>query len=234
MNYAVILSGGIGSRMRMKGVPKQYIEVDEKPILIYTLEKFEASEKVDSIIIVAASEWQNTILEWINKYSITKFSAFALPGEQRQESILNGLEQCVNDTNNDNDVVIIHDAVRPSLSLDLIANCIDSASEYGGCMPVIHISDTVYQSIDGSSISSLLDRNTLFAGQAPEAFRLLEYYKLNKSVDRDELLSYKGTSEIAHRYGMQVRLIPGEDGNLKITTPADLTRFQTSCEQSKR
>ena len=128
------------------------------------------------------------------------------------------------------DIVIIHDAVRPLVSESLISNCINTAKEHGGCMPVLPITDTVYQSKDGNTISSLLDRNTLFAGQAPEAFKLIEYYQLNASVSREELNSYKGTSEIAYKYGLTVKMISGDDGNFKITTPGDLDRFKSKFE----
>jgi len=231
MNYAIILSGGIGTRMKLNGFPKQYIEVKQKPILIYTLEKFERSQEVDRIIIVAAKEWQIQIKKWLDTYSITKFCDFALPGEQRQESILNGLRQCAQFSTGENDIVIIHDAVRPLVTEKLISECIDNAKQYGGCMPVLRINDTVYQSLDGNAINRLMDRNTLFAGQSPEAFYLLEYLRLNNSVSREELLAYKGTSEIAFNNGINVRLIPGEVSNYKLTTIEDLKRFKLNLNE---
>ena len=94
MNYAVILSGGVGSRMRQDGFPKQYIEIYGKPILIYTLERFNNNALVDKIIIVAAEQWREKIFEWIDIYGINKFVEIANAGNTRQESILNGLEVC--------------------------------------------------------------------------------------------------------------------------------------------
>jgi len=233
MNYAIILSGGIGSRMRNDGFPKQYIEVDGKPILIYTLEKFNRNISVDKIIIVAASQWHQQILEWIDKYAITKFYGFAAAGETRQESILNGLNVCEKNIVNKIDNVIIHDAVRPLLSDALISNCFNSLEYSDGCMPVLPINDTVYQSFDGSKISNLLDRSTLFAGQSPEAFNLQKYLKINKAASKEELESTKGSSEIAYKNGLDVALIKGEEMNFKLTTPVDLNRFKAILRGEK-
>lgn len=233
MNYAIILSGGTGSRMNMPGTIKQYVLVMDKPVLIYTLERFEKCPSIDCIVIVAAKEWREQISSWLSQFGIFKFSAFADPGIQRQSSILNGLKKCMELSESSNDVVIIHDAARPLVSEDLITNCLRTAMEFGGCMPVIRVSDTIYQSSNGTSIQGLLDRDSLFAGQSPEAFQLKQYYELNKSVSGKELNGYKGTSEIAIRHGIDVHIIPGEDGNFKITTQQDLERFRLICKEKR-
>lgn len=226
MNYAIILSGGIGTRMRSDGFPKQYIEVKNKPVIVYTLLKFQENKTVDEIVIVAAKEWQNELSEWLVEFKINKFFAFALPGESRQESILNGLEVCNQNKIDENDKVIIHDGVRPLLSDNLITKCFEEINEHDGCMPVLPVNDTVYQSQNGKTISNLLDRNTLFAGQAPEAFKLKKYFEINKNTEKEILEKTKGSSEIAYNNDFDISLIPGEDTNFKLTTPADLQRFK--------
>lgn len=231
MNIAIILSGGTGTRMGLTDCPKQYIVVAEKPVLIYTLEKFQHSEVIDKIVIVAAEEWQPSISGWLTKYGISKTVIFASPGKQRQTSILNGLKVCMEHTLTADDVVIIHDAARPLVSPKMISDCIRAAQKYGGCMPVLPLKDTVYQSENGQDISGLLDRNTLFAGQAPEAFLLRQYANINMEADEEELEAYKGTSEIAYKNGITVHLIPGDENNFKITTKADLEKFRRICEE---
>ncbi len=227
MNYAIILSGGIGTRMRDDGFPKQYIEVKGKPILMYTLETFEKNADVDQIMIVAAESWHEEIWKWARQYKIKKLRQITVPGKTRQHSILNGLEECASSSMNELDKVIIHDAVRPVVSSSLISLCFSALNEtYDGCMPVIPVNDTVYQSLTGNEISNLLDRSTLFAGQAPEAFFLKKYYKINKEAEDETLINTRGTSEIAYKSGINVRLIKGEDSNFKITTPEDLRRFR--------
>lgn len=233
MNIALILSGGVGSRMRSDGFPKQYIEIKDKPILLYTLEKFQTCQAIDKIVIVADPTWQKQIAQWMNASGISKFAAFANPGESRQESIFSGLSACMELSQSENDGVIIHDGVRPRVSHGLITACLDALAEYDGSMPVLPVTDTTYLSQDGKHISGLLDRSTLFSGQAPEAFRLHPYYRINKAATKQELAETRGTTEIAYRHDFNIRLIPGEYGNFKLTTPTDLDRFRALLEENK-
>lgn len=226
MNYAVILSGGIGTRMRDDGFPKQYIKIQNKPILIYTLEKFENCDAIDKIIVVAAKEWADTIYNWKNTYGISKLQNVTCGGETRQESILNGLKVCVGTHHNMQDNVIIHDAVRPLVSTALITSCLNALDDYEGCMPILPLNDTVYMSTNGTEISQLLDRSQLFAGQAPEAFRLWKYYEINCNTDIEELKKIRGTTELAYKNDLKIKLVNGDDSNFKLTTPADLQRFE--------
>ena len=187
MNYAIILSGGIGTRMQMGDFPKQYLEVEKKPILLYTLEQFQKSSAVEKIVIVAADAWREKIRGWMEEDGITKFLAFADAGDTRQESIRNGLTVCTEDSVSENDGVIIHDGVRPLVSEQLIGDCLAALADHDGCMPVLPMKDTIYQSSDGTKIDHLLERSTLFAGQAPEAFRLHPYAKINREASKEEL-----------------------------------------------
>ena len=233
MNIALILSGGVGSRMRSDGFPKQYIEIHGKPILMYTLEKFQTCPVIDRIVVVADPAWQSDIRAWVARDGIAKFAGFAQPGTSRQGSILNGLEVCMTLAAGEADGVIIHDGVRPLVSHALIGDCLAALKDYDGSMPVLAVTDTTYVSEDGKHISNLLDRSTLFAGQSPEAFRLRPYYEINKSVSAEELENTRGTTEIAYKHGMNVCLIPGDYGNFKLTTPTDLDRFRAALEDAK-
>ena len=161
MNYAIILSGGIGTRMQMGDFPKQYLEVEKKPILLYTLEQFQKSSAVEKIVIVAADAWREKIRGWMEEDGITKFLAFADAGDTRQESIHNGLTVCMEDSVSENDGVIIHDGVRPLVSEQLIGDCLAALADHEGCMPVLPMKDTIYQSSDGTKIDHLLERSTL-------------------------------------------------------------------------
>ncbi len=232
MNIAVILSGGTGSRMRTDGFPKQYIEVNGKPILLYTLEKFDTCPCIDKIIVVADVNWHNAITQWTQQSKLEKFAGFALPGSSRQESIFHGLQACMALSQKDDDCVIIHDGVRPLVSHSLIEACFRELDTYDGCMPVLAVTDTVYYSEDSHTITSLLDRNKLFAGQSPEAFRLKKYYAINEAASPEELANIRGTTEIAYQNGHKISLIPGEYSNFKLTTPTDLDRFKAMLEAS--
>jgi len=225
-NIALVLSGGIGSRMKSK-VPKQYLKIKGLPIIYYTLRKFSEDQNVNAIIIVAEERWRKEITRILNGITDSKFAGFAEAGVTRQGSIVNGLHKCMEISASEKDVVIIHDAVRPMVSVSMIDQCIHEAHIHDGCMPVIPVSDTIYKSLDGRKISELLDRNTLFAGQAPEAFNLHRYATLNFKASAKEINSYKGSTEIAFQHHMDISLIPGEDTNFKITTPADIERLKT-------
>lgn len=165
MNYAIILSGGIGTRMQMGDFPKQYLEVEKKPILLYTLEQFQKSSAVEKIVIVAADAWREKIRGWMEEDGITKFLAFADAGDTRQESIHNGLTVCMEDSVSENDGVIIHDGVRPLVSEQLIGDCLAALADHEGCMPVLPMKDTIYQSSDGTKIDHLLQRQAADSSQ---------------------------------------------------------------------
>lgn len=225
MNYAIILSGGSGTRLG-SAIPKQYLTVKNRPIISYCLKTFANHPDIGGMIVVAAREWQGLIKEEMSKISGMSI-IFAEPGETRQLSIFNGLK-AIKDYD-DNDWIIIHDAARPLVSYKLISDCLNSRDgNYDGSMPVVPVKDTIYQSVDMESITGLLDRNTLFAGQAPEAFNLHKYLDAHKNMPTAELLKINGSSEIAYKMGLKIKLVPGDPRNLKITDSSDLERFINS------
>lgn len=225
MNTAIILAGGVGSRMGVDR-PKQYLVIDDKPIIVYCLEIFEKHNDIDNIVIVVSDEWKDYVIENVKKYGINKVCGYAPAGRTRQHSIYNGLK-CTETNAPETDVVIIHDAARPLVSDKIIKDCIIGAVEDDGAMPVISVKDTIYHSKDGKSIENLLKRSELFAGQAPESFDFKRYLDIHNSVSDDEIAATAGSSEIAYRHGMKIRLVEGSERNFKITTIEDLETFET-------
>lgn len=238
MVTALILSGGTGTRLG-EGVPKQYRMVGKKPIFLYGLETIANHEKVDAIQIVAASEWQETILEWLRTFQLkTKFRGFSLPGETRQLSIYRGIKDIQMYAPEDS-VVLIHDAARPMVSKELISGCIEKMQGADGVLPILPMKDTVYLSEDEKQVSSLLPRSKVFAGQAPEVFLLGKYREANEqlitfAIEKDgtkrilpssKIYEINGSTEPAILSGMNIATIPGEEENFKITTKDDLDRF---------
>lgn len=224
MVYALILAGGNGIRFG-SDVPKQYMLAKGKPIISYCLDKFSSNELVDKIIIVATNEWYDYIKENMAKKVCNKFVGFASAGKSRQHSILNGLVMMRELGAEDEDIVMIHDSARPCVSNEIITDSIIGIEMYDGIMPVISVKDTVYYSEDGKTVSKLIDRDKLFAGQTPESFRFKKYYDAVLSLDDDELLSIKGTTELAFKKGLNVSMISGEESNFKITTMDDYDKF---------
>jgi 2-C-methyl-D-erythritol 4-phosphate cytidylyltransferase len=223
MNIAIILSGGIGSRMG-RNIPKQYIYIKGKSIIEYSLVKFAEAECIDAIVIAIADEWKTFVKERLPRTK--KQILFSPAGETRQLSIFNALKVCSGLLKTNEDMVIVHDAARPLVSKDLIDKCLSNCQYCDGVLPVIPVKDTIYQSADGKSISSLLPRKELFAGQAPEAFELKPYKEAMDRLSNAEFQGINGSTEPAIIAGMDVVTVPGDKKNFKITTQEDLAHFQ--------
>lgn len=226
-NYLIILSGGTGSRMH-SDIPKQYLQVNGKTILQYTLECFDFS-LFEKIVIVVADQWKSFVEDFVSNNFDTNKILFAKAGSSRQESIFNGMTALVKIADAE-DIVVIHDGARACLSKDLINRLLEANRSSDGVMPVLPVKDTMYLSKDGKQISSLLNRDEIFSGQAPESFKFGKYYKINKELTIKELENVRGSSEIAFINGMKIALIEGDEANYKITTPQDLNRFKNSIE----
>ena len=229
MNIALLLSGGMGSRMG-GSIPKQYREVCGRPVFSYCMERLFAHERIDGVQIVASLEWQQDICRWAEMIMGRtlwegKFRGFSLPGENRQMSIYHGLEGILRYGHKE-DYVLVHDAARPLLSAEQISACLDGAIGHDGAMPVLPMKDTVYCSQDGRKVEKLLDRKTIYAGQAPEVFLLGKYYEANQRLLPDRILEINGSTEPAIMAGMDIAMILGDEKNFKITTMADQERFQ--------
>ena len=225
MNTAIILAGGVGSRMGLD-CPKQFLMVQDKPIISYCFDIFQKHKEIDNIVVVVSEQWQDFVEEYAEKYGVDKIRGYAPAGQTRQHSIYNGLK-CIADCSPETEIVIVHDAARPLVSDEIISACIKGATDYDGAMPVISVKDTVYQSSDGEEIGCLLKRSELFAGQAPESFKFKRYYQIHNEVSDEEIGATAGSSEIAYRHGMEIRMVKGSERNLKITTVEDLETFET-------
>lgn len=225
MNVALILSGGTGTRLGMK-IPKQYIEVNGRPIITYCLERLFWHEGISAVQIVADSAWRGNIEQWLPENRLRqKFRGFSEPGENRQMSILHGLED-IRRYALEEDYVLVHDAARPLVSSELISKCLDVGDGFDGVLPVLPMKDMVYSSSDGKKITGLLKRSEVFAGQAPELYRVGKYYAANRRLLPEKILQVNGAAEPAVLAGMDIALIPGDESNFKITTMADLKRFR--------
>lgn len=229
MNIALILSGGTGTRLGSE-ILKQYIKVCGKPVISYCIEILSAHEEIHAVHIVAESAWQEQIEFWMESDGLKqKFRGFSAPGATRQLSIWNGLQD-IGQYAIASDCVLIHDAARPMLSEKLITDCLDKIQGHDGVIPVLPMKDTVYSSLDGRTITSLLDRSSVYAGQAPEVFRLGKYYEANQRLLPEKIWKISGSTEPAVAAGMEIAMISGEERNFKITTKEDLERFLTLNE----
>ena len=218
MAIAIILSGGTGLRASTD-IPKQYIEVNNTPVIADSINVFEGHEDISKYVIVAADKWTG----YITKFTGKKFIGFAPAGETRQLSILNGLKVLSNIAADD-DTIIIHDAARPFVSANIISELVNACKTHDGAMPALPVKDTMYIR-KGDKVHSLIDRDTIISGQAPEAFLYKKYLEANETLLPEKILSIKGSTEPAFLAGMDVAVIDGDENNFKITTKEDLERY---------
>lgn len=231
-NIALILAGGVGQRMGAD-VPKQYLVVNDKPILMYTLERFERCDRIDKIVIVADLVWRDTICQWLKQYNITKFVAFADPGATRQDSVYSGLTTCKDYATDEKDVVAVHDAARALVSPTLITTLIDNLAGYDGCVPVLPIKDAVFYSETGEKIDHLVDKTKIFSTQSPECFYLQDAWELNHRATAEERAVATSNYSMGVLAGWKIRICPGDENCFKITTPADLDRMASLLQAGK-
>lgn len=223
MNIALILAGGTGTRLG-SDIPKQYMKVNGEMVISHCLAVFGMHPQVEAIQIVAHPQWHDEIRGVMPEDVRVKFRGFSEPGRNRQLSIYSGLQDVMRYAA-ETDIVIVHDAARPLVSEAMLSACIEACTVHDGALPVLPMKDTVYLG-DGSRITSLLDRNAVYAGQAPEAFVLGRYYEANRKLLPDKILEVNGSTEPAVMAGMDIAMIPGEESNFKITTRADLERYE--------
>lgn len=231
MNVALLLSGGTGTRIG-SDIPKQYMEAGGRPIIVYCMETLFLHRGIDAVQIVADGPWRELLLGWVETLANgkcpsarDKFRGFSDPGANRQLSICNGLAD-IRQYAEETDYVLIHDAARPRLSERLITACLDAVRGHDGVLPALPMKDTVYRSGDGATVTSLVDREQIYAGQAPELFRLGPYEAANRALLPDRIRTIHGSTEPAVLAGMDIAMIPGDEENFKITTAADLDRFR--------
>ena len=186
-NIAVILSGGTGTRMG-GNVPKQYMEVNGKAIIMYCVETIAKMPEIEEIVICLADEWRPFVQEELTRAGVTKPVLFSQPGEVRQLTIYNALKALREQRTEDDAIVVIHDAARPLVSEALLHRCIEGCEKADGVLPVLPVKDTLYMSKDGKSISALLKRSEIVAGQAPEAFRFGKYLAVHDQMRKSAVV----------------------------------------------
>lgn len=224
MIYAGILAGGIGSRMGNVPLPKQFLELDGKPIIIHTIEKFLLTKEFDKIFIATPQKWVLHTRDILNKFNLDDSRLEVIQGgSDRNETIMNIVDYIEkNKAITDNDVIITHDAVRPFLTRRIINENINAVLENKAVDTVIPAIDTIITSKNGENIESIPLRNEMYQGQTPQSFNINSlkhnYYKL--STDNKKLLT--DACKIMVASNQKVKLVDGELYNIKITTPYDL------------
>lgn len=220
MNYAIILAGGIGTRMNAP-IPKQFLIIGRKPILIHTIETFLNNSNVDNIIVVCINEWIDEARKLINHYFKGKDIKVITGGSNRTESILNGLNYIKENYGlNDDDIVLTHDSVRPFLTNDIINDNINDCIKYGAVTTAVKAVDTMLVSEDSKIIKNVPKRATMFHAQTPQTFKAKELYSL--ICNESDLGDFTDLCGLYLKNNKEVHLVNGVQNNFKITTREDL------------
>jgi 2-C-methyl-D-erythritol 4-phosphate cytidylyltransferase len=223
-NIGLIIAGGSGSRMRF-AVPKQFMTVLDKPVIIYTLEKFERHPSIDVIAVVCLEGWENILAGYAKQYGITKLKHIAPAGQVGQESIKNGLWELKKHYDGDS-IVLVHDGNRPMVSNDVISDCIAITRQKGNAITCIPCQEAMLETKDGIASNVSYPRENLKRTQTPHGF------KLKDLVEAHELAAQKGiTNSVASctlmiELGKQVYFSNGSEKNIKLTTPEDVEIFK--------
>ena len=220
-NYGVILAGGTGSRMGDVKLPKQFLEINNTPIIILTIKQLLKSNLFDSICVAIHSDWVKYLGELLVNYSIDKSKISVIEGgSDRLGSIENALD-FFKPQANDDDIVVIHDAVRPFISQEILKNAVEETSKYGATVAITPVKDTMIYSENGIA-TDMPDRSKIFHGQAPDSFKFGLIYNSLKSLTEVERKVITGTAQICQAKGIEIHTYPGDEKNIKITTIVDL------------
>lgn len=223
MNIAIIFAGGTGQRMGADK-PKQFLEVYGKPIIIHTLEKFQYNEGIDKIFVACKEDLISDLVEMVRKYNITKVEEGAIVpgGKTGQDSIYNALK-AASLTNPSDSIVLIHDGVRPLITDEVINKNIDSVRAYGSAITCTACYETPLISNDGMHVDILPKRRLVYTAQAPQSFRLGDVLSVHEKVRKEnpDYTDIVDTCTLMHNNGVNVRIVEGNRGNIKVTTPED-------------
>lgn len=225
MNIAVIFAGGTGQRMNTKTLPKQFLELHGKPILIYTLEHFQQHKQIDGIVLVCIAEWIDYCRELLQKYYITKVKAIVPGGESGQISIRNGLLKA-NELFSEESIVLIHDGVRPLINYDTITNAIQCVKQHGSAITVSPAIETIALRSENGEIGEIIERSKCQLAKAPQCFYLNEILQAHQKSEDEGRNDFIDSASLMRHYGHSLYTVEGPTENIKITTPSDFYLFR--------
>ena len=229
MIYAAILAGGVGSRMGCDDIPKQFLQLGTKPIIIHTIEKFLINSNIDKIIVLTPKHFINHTLHIIKQHIGDYDKIIVIEGgETRNSTIKNSIKYIEDNFGiDDNSIIITHDSVRPFVTHTIINNNIEAAKRFGACDTVIPTTDTIVESINHETIESIPVRDYYYQGQTPQTFNIKKLSNLINSLTEQETKILTDACKIFIMKDEEVHLVEGDVTNIKITYPYDLKLANT-------
>lgn len=225
MNYALVFAGGVGERMHTHGIPKQFLEVFGKPIIVYTIEHFQRHRDIDGIVVVCVESHIKLMHSLIAHYDLSKVKAVLPGGKTGQESIRNGLFEIAKFAKDD-DIVLIHDGVRPIIDEDLISRNISAVQEYGSAISSSNAIETFCLVEKYGTIDKILPRPQCIIAKAPQSFKLHDIVDCHRRAIHDGINDAVDSAALMQHYGYELHYVPCSTSNIKITTPIDYYLFK--------
>ena len=224
MNIALIIAGGSGVRMH-QNIPKQFLTVNERPVIVYTLEAFQKHPEIQEIAVVCIEGWESVLWAYANQFNITKLKYVIPGGPNGQASIRNGIYE-LEKHHSYADIVLIHDAIRPMVSAEIISDCIRVTQEYGNAITVIPCAEAMMQTEDGEVSTGSYPRDKLKRTQTPQGFKLGEICDLHRKALEAGITNSVASCTLMIEMGKQVYFSAGSEKNIKLTTVDDIDIFK--------
>lgn len=232
MNIAMIIAGGKGVRMN-QDIPKQFLNIHDKPVIVYTMQAFQKHPEIDAILVVCIDGWQEILRAYANQFDITKLKWVVAGGENGQQSIYNGLQE-LRKYCKEEDMVLVHDAIRPNVSQEIISNCIAECRLNGSAITVIPCAEAMLlRREDGNSSEALISRDSLARTQTPQAFPLRKLLWAHEEAQKRGISNSVASCTLMVELGETVHFCPGSEKNIKITTTEDIEIFKALLQAKK-
>lgn len=225
MNVAIVFAGGTGQRMRNSARPKQFLELYGKPIIAYTLEIFQTHPDIDMIVVPCVDGWLEQLQKIADKYEISKLSKIIPGGATSQQSKLFALH-ALQDVCKEDDIVLMHDAVRPLITHRLIDDNLSCIRRFGNAITVDPFTETGVVSGDGKTVESTIERKKLYIAKAPQTFYYGEVLWAHEQAQDMPESTTIDTCTIMTALGRELHFVPCQSSNIKITTPEDYYIFK--------
>lgn len=224
MNIALIIAGGKGQRMNQE-IPKQFLNVNDKPVIIYTLEAFQTHPDIDKIGVVCVDGWHDILKAYARQYKIDKLDWVVSGGENGQSSIRNGVFEAEKRYDG-NDIILVHDAIRPMVSHEIISDCIVQCKEHGSAIVVTPCNTVILRRTIGDASDEVVPRDQLAVTQTPQAFPIKKLADAHRCALERGITNSIASCSLMIELGEPVHFSIGTETNIKLTTPDDLKIFK--------
>lgn len=231
-NIALIIAGGIGSRMN-QDIPKQFLNVYDKPVIIYTMEAFQKHPDIDSIEVVCLDGWHDVLKAYAKQFGIAKLENIVSGGKNGQDSIRNGIYDIAKRHYNAEDIVLIHDAIRPMVSSAVITDNITVCRKYGNAITVVPCTAAMLKTYDSLSTTEQVPRDNLKITQTPQAFFIRDIVEAHQEALRKGITNSVASCTMYIELGRKLYMSQGSEKNIKLTTAEDIEIFKALLKSRK-